>query len=83
MKKLWISVAVVFVNCVSANAQQQQPSEYTLKVSPADIDLISEGLGTQPFNKVVPLIQKLRTQVQQQQEPPKPPEAPKVEAPKE
>lgn len=53
----------------------QQPSEYVLKVTPADTDLISEGLQTQPFGKVYPLINKLREQIIAQQ--PKPAEAPK------
>ncbi len=48
----------------------QQPSEYNLRVTPAEIDLISKGLGTQPFNDVLPLINKLRSQVIEQQ--PKP-----------
>lgn len=54
--------------------------ELILKVSPTELDLISEGLQTQPFGKVVPLINKLREQIIAQQ--PKPVEAPKVEAPK-
>ncbi len=48
-----------------------QPAEYNLKVAPQELELISEGLGTQPFNKVLPLINKLRQQVMEQQ--PKPP----------
>lgn len=52
-----------------------QPNEYVLKVTPAELDIISEGLQTQPFGKVVPLINKLRQQVVDQQ--PKLPEAPK------
>jgi hypothetical protein len=58
-------------------AMAQQPSEYVLKVSPAETDLISEGLQTQPFGKVYPLINKLREQIIAQQ--PKPVEVPKVE----
>lgn len=45
-------------------------TEITLKVTPGELDLISEGLQTQPFGKVVPLINKLRQQVMEQQ--PKP-----------
>ena len=48
---------------LNVNAQ-----ELTLHVTPAELDLISEGLGTQPFNKVVPVIQKLRAQMLEQQQ---------------
>lgn len=48
----------------------QQPVEYQLKVTPAETDIISEGLQTQPFGKVFPLINKLREQIIAQQ--PKP-----------
>lgn len=83
MGKSFIIVPLVFgLSASSSYAQQPQPSEYLLKVTPADVDLISEGLQTQPFGKVVPLINKLRTQIMEQQ--PKTPEAPKVvEPPKE
>ena len=55
-----------------AYAQQQQAIEYTLKVTPAEIDTIGKALGTQPFNDVAALIQKLRSQVVEQQTPKKP-----------
>jgi hypothetical protein len=54
------------------SASAQQPAEYMLRVTPTELDLISEGLGTQPFTKVVPLINKLRSQVVEQQTPAKP-----------
>lgn len=66
----------------TTSIQPPQPvPELTLKVSPAELDLISEGLQTQPFGKVVPLINKLREQIIAQQPKPVVPVAP-VEAPK-
>lgn len=51
-------------------AQGQQPSEFTIKIAPAELDLIGKGLGKLPFEDVAPLIQKLRQQVMDQQKPP-------------
>ena len=42
--------------------------EYMIKVTPADADLISDGLQTQPFGKVFPLMNKLRSQILEQQQ---------------
>jgi len=66
-----------------ALAQQQIPSEYDLKVTPDEINVISEGLLTQPYGKVYALMAKLRSQVIEQQQPkplPKPAETPKQDA---
>lgn len=75
MKRYLLITSVVLVWASIANAQQQPP-EYVLKVTPTELDIISEGLQTQPFGKVVPLINKLRDQVIAQQpkviDPPKP-----------
>ncbi len=74
MKKFLV-IAVL----LATPAMAQQPSEYTLKLAPAELDIISEGLQTQPFGKVFPLINKLRDQIVAQQ--PKPVEAPKAVEP--
>lgn len=70
MRKILICVALFSTSAIAQPVQNsvQQPSEYTLKVTPADTDLIAEGLQTQPFGKVVPLINKLREQIIQQQQ---------------
>lgn len=60
---------------VATSVSAQQPAEYVLRVTPADTDLISDGLQTQPFGKVYPLINKLREQIVAQQ--PKPVDPPK------
>lgn len=64
-----------------AFAQTPNVPELTLKVTQPELDIISEGLQTQPFGKVVPLINKLRQQIIDQQPKPVVPEKP-VEAPK-
>lgn len=46
---------------------QVQSFEYTIKLTGQELDLIGEGLGTQPFKLVAPLLQKLREQVAAQQ----------------
>lgn len=67
--KYLIAVAVAAGCCFSAAyAQQQQPQEYTIKLTAQDLDVIGAGLGEQPFNKAAPLINKLRQQVMEQQQ---------------
>jgi hypothetical protein len=70
MKKMLLISALLITP-----AYAQQPAEFNLKVTAAEIDVISEGLQTQPFGKVFPLINKLRQQVIEQSKPPA--EAPK------
>lgn len=80
MKKL-ILISCLLLTATNSYAQAPTPSEYVLKVSPTDLDLISDGLQTQPFGKVSPLMIKLRQQIIDQQ--PKPVvEPPKPEVPK-
>ena len=69
---LGLAVAAVFLVSEPAQAQPSIPSEYVIKLSPADLDLIGKALGAQPFNDVAPLFQKLRQQVSEQQKPPEP-----------
>lgn len=61
IKAFLIVASICFVTV--ASAQQQQPSEFNIKLTPAELDIISEGLQTQPFGKVVPLINKMREQI--------------------
>lgn len=55
-------------------------AQIKLDVTQDELNIISEGLQTQPFGKVVPIINKLRAQIQDQQ--PKPVIEPPKEAPK-
>jgi hypothetical protein len=55
--------------------------DFTIKLTGPELDIVGKGLGTQPFNDVAPLLQKLREQVQAQQ--PKPVEPAKAEEKKE
>lgn len=65
-----IKYVVTFVLLsTAAIAQPIVPSEYVIKLAPAEIDIISDGLQTQPFGKVAPLMNKLRAQVLEQQQP--------------
>lgn len=63
---VWISVAGIMV--VHPVQAQQLPTEFTLKVAPADIDKIGKGLSKLPFEDVADLMQSLRNQVIQQQQ---------------
>lgn len=72
MKKFLVIVVLL------ATPAMAQQADYNIKVTSAELDTISEGLQTQPFGKVFPLMNKLREQIIAQQ--PKP-EAPKVPAP--
>ena len=60
-------LVVVLVPTLAYAQQPQQPSSYTLTISPQELELISAGLGTQPFKDVLPLMNKLRQQVMEQQ----------------
>lgn len=71
-KWFWAILVCLVVSPVQA---QNAPAEYNLKVTPAEVDLIGKGLGTQPFNDVAPLMGKLRQQVMEQQQPPAKPKA--------
>lgn len=74
--KLTIAASLLFTT-VAFGQPAPMPPEIVLRVTPAEIDLISEGLQTQPFGKVVPLINKLREQIMAQQPKPVPPVEPK------
>lgn len=68
MKKfLVVSIATICM-CGQAVAQQQ-PMEYSLKVTNDDLNTISEALNKEPFGKVVNLIGRLRQQIVEQQMP--------------
>ena len=64
-----IFVMVAF--CVSPAYAQ----DYTLKVTNDELTIISDGLMTQPYGKVAPLITKLREQYIAQQPKPVPPKS--------
>ncbi len=53
------------------------PVELTFKVTPDEINLISEGLQEMSIRRAMPLIAKLRQQIADQQPKPVAPEAPK------
>ena len=54
-----------------ADQQSSAPSEYTLKITSQELDLLGRALGTMPYNDIAPLLQKLRSQVVEQQKPKK------------
>ena len=51
---------------------QTAPAEYVIKLKPPALELIGRGLGKLPFEEVAPLMQELRQQVMEQQQPSKP-----------
>jgi hypothetical protein len=64
-KILILATAVV---CFGSAVQAQMvPAEYTLKVTPAELDILAKGLGSLPYNDVATFMAKLRTQVMEQQ----------------
>lgn len=60
-------VCLLAANPVLAQTPTQPKQEYHINVTGDELDLIGEGLGTQPFNKVLPLLNKLKQQVADQQ----------------
>lgn len=49
---------------------QQQPQEYTIKLTAAEVDIVGKGLGLLPYQDVALVIQKLREQIVAQQNKP-------------
>lgn len=77
-----ILISFLFLSSAALAADPVQPSEYTIKLTAQELDIVGRGLGTQPYNDVAPLVQKLRAQVVEQQQPVKPAMVPDVEKPK-
>lgn len=68
MKKLL--VAMLMLAPIVAYAQQPPAStEFILKVKPSHLDVIGKGLGELPFKDAVEVMQVLRQQVMEQQQP--------------
>jgi len=68
MKRFTIAALLIFTSCQQP-VYAQTPTEYSLKVTSTELELIGKALGTQPYNDVVPLMSKLRQQVMEQQKP--------------
>lgn len=66
MKKLIYPIAFLLAFAVPTFAQQQ---EITLKVNGDEINMIGKALGKLPYDDVAALIQNLRTQITNQQQP--------------
>jgi len=65
--KRWLLALALLANhwmLLPANAQEVS---VTLTVNQADLALVSKGLGGLPFAEVAPLMNKLQTQVMEQQ----------------
>jgi len=60
---------------ISTAAFGQQPTQYTLTVTPQDVQVIGNALGARPLAEVRDLYQRLEAQVIAQNQP-KPPAAP-------
>jgi hypothetical protein len=80
MKRL-IVVAMLLPTVAFAQPTTQvaaPPAELVLKVTPDEVNIISEGLQEMSIRKALPLINKLRQQIMDQQpKPVAPAEAPK------
>lgn len=61
------SAAVLCLVSGVAFAQQATPSEYNLKLAPVEVDMVGEALMELPAKKAMPLMQKIRQQVIEQQ----------------
>lgn len=66
-QRLAISFLTGLTLLTAANAQE--PQSFTLTVTPADLQIIGKGLGTQPYEITAPLMAKLQAQVIEQQKP--------------
>ncbi len=75
VRKLILIAGFVLALAVPTLAQQQQ-QEIKLAVNNSELDTIGKAWGKLPFDEVAQLIQKLRTQVVEQQQVPVPKPAP-------
>lgn len=62
-----------------ATAAVAQEKEYTFKVTASEVNTIGKALGKLTYDEVAALVQKLRVQIEAQNQPPKIEELPKVE----
>lgn len=69
MKRLLMIGLLLVPTMVQA---QQLPSEYSLKLKAPQVDLIGKALSKLPFEEVADLMQSMRVQVIEQQQPKKP-----------
>ena len=69
LKLIFIGCLIVATPVMAQEASQSAsspPVEYTLKITPQELDLLGKALGNQPYNDVAPLLQKLRSQFVEQ-----------------
>ena len=73
MMKRWLLLvlfSILTLNYAAAqSSQSQSQQEYNLKITGVELDLIGRALGLMSYNDVVSLVQKLRQQVVEQQQP--------------
>lgn len=71
MRLKLIFIGLLVASPVIAQEQPSQPTEYNLKITPQELDQVGKALGLMPYNDIAPLMQKLRAQVMEQQQPKK------------
>lgn len=71
MKSILAS-GILLASAGTALAQSPQPQTYTLKVTGADLQVMSRALARGPYEDVAPLLSKLQSQLQAQDKPPEP-----------
>ena len=67
MRLKLIFIGLLVASPAVAQQPQIQPTEYNLKITPQELDLLAKALGQMPYNEVVPMFQKLRSQILEQQ----------------
>lgn len=67
MRLKLIFIGLLIASPAVAQQPQIQPTEYNLKITPQELDLLAKALGLMPYNEVVPMFQKLRSQIVEQQ----------------
>ena len=67
---LLVLFSILTLNYAAAqSSQSQSQQEYNLKITGVELDLIGRALGLMSYNDVASLVQKLRQQVVEQQQP--------------
>lgn len=64
-----LAISALTILALIGAAYAQEPASFTLTVTPADLQVIGKGLGSQPYDAVAPLMAKLQAQIIEQQKP--------------
>lgn len=69
INKYYASVVIVMAATTAQAQTPVPPSEYSIKLTAPEVDIVGKALGAMPYSEVALIIQKLRQQIVDQQSP--------------